>query len=122
LQYFSDVADALATAKLDFATSASPLDAVDAVNISAEGAAFLKGIENLILRDQMRDYFVNQQLVAICLSASRQARPPGRQGRQATGDAGGKPCRADGAGEGLRPGTSSGTESAGGRLTDREGV
>ena len=59
--YFSDVADAMAAAKLDFAASASPLDAVDAINLTAEGIAFLKGIKHLILREQIRDYFVNQQ-------------------------------------------------------------
>jgi SAM-dependent methyltransferase len=59
--YFSEVADAMAAAKLDFAASASPLDAVDALNLTAEGTAFLKGIEHPILRDQIRDYFVNQQ-------------------------------------------------------------
>jgi Predicted methyltransferase regulatory domain len=37
------------------------LDVVDAVNLTAEGAAFLKGIEHPILREQIRDYFINQQ-------------------------------------------------------------
>ncbi len=59
--YFTDVVDALAPAKLDYACTAVPLDAVDAVNLSAEGAAFLSTIEHPILREQMRDYFVNQQ-------------------------------------------------------------
>lgn len=59
--YFTDVADALAEAKLDFATTAEPLDVVDTINLSAEGIAFLNGIEHPILREQIRDYFVNQQ-------------------------------------------------------------
>jgi SAM-dependent methyltransferase len=59
--FFTDVADALATAKLDFATTAEPLDLVDPVNLTAEGIAFLDAIEHPILREQMRDYFVNQQ-------------------------------------------------------------
>jgi len=59
--FFTDVADALAAAKLDFATTAEPLDLVDPVNLTAEGITFLNGIEHPILREQMRDYFVNQQ-------------------------------------------------------------
>ena len=59
--YFTDVVDALAPSKLDYATTATPLDAVDAVNLSAEGQAFLQGIDHPILREQARDYFVNQQ-------------------------------------------------------------
>jgi SAM-dependent methyltransferase len=59
--YFTDVADTLATAKLEFATTAAPLDVVDAVNLTTEGIAFLDGIEHPILREQIRDYFVNQQ-------------------------------------------------------------
>lgn len=59
--YFTDVVDALSMAKLDFATTAVPLDIVDAVNLSAEGIAFLATLEHPLLREQMRDYFVNQQ-------------------------------------------------------------
>jgi SAM-dependent methyltransferase len=59
--YFTDVVDILAPAKLDYATSAVPLDALDAVNLSADGQAFLKTINHPILREQARDYFINQQ-------------------------------------------------------------
>jgi len=59
--YFTEVADALAEAKLEFATTAEPLDVVDTVNLTAEGIAFLNGIEHPMLREQTRDYFVNQQ-------------------------------------------------------------
>lgn len=59
--YFTDVVDALAPAKLDYACTAVPLDTVDAVNLSAEGVAFLNTIDHPILREQARDYFVNQQ-------------------------------------------------------------
>lgn len=59
--YFIDVVDALADSKLDYATSAMPLDAVDEVNLSAEGKAFLDNITNPIKREQARDYFINQQ-------------------------------------------------------------
>jgi len=59
--YFTEVADALAEAKLEFATTAQPLDVVDTVNLTPEGIAFLDGIEHPIMREQVRDYFVNQQ-------------------------------------------------------------
>lgn len=59
--YFSDVVDALAESKLDYVATAVPLDVVDAVNLKAEGTEFLNGIDHPILREQARDYFVNQQ-------------------------------------------------------------
>ncbi len=59
--YFTDVVDALAPAKLDFACTAAPLDAVESVNLSPDAQAFLGGIAHPILREQARDYFVNQQ-------------------------------------------------------------
>jgi len=58
--YFADVVDALAPAKLDYVTTAVPLDAVDALNLSAEGTAFLNTIAHPVMREQARDYFVNQ--------------------------------------------------------------
>lgn len=59
--YFTDVVDALEPAKLEFAGTAVPFDAVDAVNLTAEGSAFLKTIQHPLMREQARDYFVNQQ-------------------------------------------------------------
>jgi len=59
--YFTDVLNSLAPAKLDYATTAVPLDAVDALHLSNEGMDFLSGIEHPIMREQARDYFVNQQ-------------------------------------------------------------
>lgn len=77
--YFTDVVDALVPAKLDYATTAVALDALDAINIGAEGQAFLQGISHPILREQARDYFVNQQFRkdlyvrgALTLSAMQQ--------------------------------------------------
>ncbi|HWH87661.1 MAG TPA: class I SAM-dependent methyltransferase [Pseudomonas sp.] len=58
--YFADMVDALAPAKLDYATTAVPLDSVDPLNLSAEGMDFLETIEHPIMREQARDYFVNQ--------------------------------------------------------------
>ena len=59
--YFTDVVDALAPAKLDWACTAVPLDTVDMLNLSAEAQAFLATVEHPILREQSRDYFINQQ-------------------------------------------------------------
>ncbi len=59
--YFTDVVDQLAVAKLDFACTAVPLDGVDLVNLRPDAQAFLDGVEHPILREQARDYFVNQQ-------------------------------------------------------------
>ncbi|QXI27323.1 class I SAM-dependent methyltransferase [Pseudomonas vanderleydeniana] len=75
--YFTDVVDALSAAKLDYAATAVPLDSVDPLNLTGEGMDFLEGIEQPIMREQARDYFVNQhfrrdlyQRGAIRLSAA----------------------------------------------------
>lgn len=79
--YFTDVVDELSAAKLDFASTAVPLDNVDAVNLTKEGQEFLATIPNPILREQARDYFVNQQFRkdlfmrgAVRLNANEQRR------------------------------------------------
>lgn len=59
--YFTDVAQALASAKLDWTCTAVPLDAVDVVNLTQQGQDFLRGLGHPLLREQARDYFVNQQ-------------------------------------------------------------
>ena len=59
--YFSEVAEILQSAKLDFACTMNPADAVDQMNLSQDAINFLNGIENKIMKEQTRDYFVNQQ-------------------------------------------------------------
>ncbi len=59
--YFTDVVDALAPGKLEFATTASPFDTVDAINLGADAQTFLQAIDHPVMREQARDYFVNQQ-------------------------------------------------------------
>ncbi len=59
--YFTDVADAMVPAKLNYAASCNPVDFVDAVNLTPEQSAFLQTVENPLFREQMRDYMVNQQ-------------------------------------------------------------
>ncbi|MCC0033735.1 MAG: methyltransferase regulatory domain-containing protein [Hoeflea sp.] len=57
---FSQVADQLSDAKLNFAASAHLLDAIDEINLSADAQKLLSQIEDIVLRETTRDYFVNQ--------------------------------------------------------------
>lgn len=59
--YFTDVVDAMAVAKLEWAGSAVPLDRVDALHLPEAARNFLQTIAHPLLREQARDYFVNQQ-------------------------------------------------------------
>lgn len=59
--YFTDVVDALAPAKLEFAAPAYALDGLDSLHVPAEGMSFLASLQNPIMREQARDYFVNTQ-------------------------------------------------------------
>ena len=59
--YFNDVAEMLSDAKLEFACTASPGDAFDQLNLTGEAIAFLNKIKNPVMREQVRDYFVNRQ-------------------------------------------------------------
>ncbi|NVN88817.1 MAG: methyltransferase regulatory domain-containing protein [Rhodopseudomonas sp.] len=58
---FSQVAEYLGGAKLTFAASASLLDQVDEVCLTAEGRQLLGEIGHPLLRESVRDYFVSQQ-------------------------------------------------------------
>jgi hypothetical protein len=58
---FSDVAQWLDDAKVSFVASAHLMDHVEAVNLTAEGRKLLADIRHPILRQSVRDYFINQQ-------------------------------------------------------------
>ena len=58
---FSDVARWLDDAKLNFVASAHLLDHVEAVNLTEAGQKLLSSISHPVLRQSVRDYFVNQQ-------------------------------------------------------------
>ncbi len=58
---FAKMAQALAPAKLQFACSASYLDAIDAVNLTAEQQTLLASIPDPMFRQSVRDFCVNQQ-------------------------------------------------------------
>ena len=58
---FAKMAQALAPAKVQFACSASYLDAIDAVNLTAEQQSLLASIPDPMFRQSVRDFCVNQQ-------------------------------------------------------------
>lgn len=59
--YVSDVAEALAEAGLTFLSSARLLDRLDALNLPPAGVALLHRQKDPVMREQVRDYLVNQQ-------------------------------------------------------------
>lgn len=61
LMYFKDVVEMFAANKLDFAMTAMPVETFAKVGLSDEAWAFLEKIGNPILREQIRDYFINRQ-------------------------------------------------------------
>lgn len=61
LMYFTDVVDMFRNAKLDFAATALPVEALERLGVSEEAWEFLRKIDAPLLREQMRDYFVNRQ-------------------------------------------------------------
>jgi SAM-dependent methyltransferase len=58
---FAKMADWLEPAKVQWACSANHLDAIDAVNLTAEHQALLKEIPDAMFRQTVRDFCVNQQ-------------------------------------------------------------
>ena len=61
LMYFTDVAEISQDAKLDFATSAAPVETIEDNYLPAPAQNFLNKIDNPLVREQARDYFVNRQ-------------------------------------------------------------
>lgn len=59
--HFSAMADWLEPAKLTFAGSAHFLDHVDALNLTKEQQEFLSQIPDLVFREAVRDFMINQQ-------------------------------------------------------------
>jgi hypothetical protein len=58
---FSAVAKALGEAKLSFVCTAHLIDQVDVFTLTPEAQKFVAGVQNPILNQSLRDYFVNQQ-------------------------------------------------------------
>ncbi|MFA5520290.1 MAG: class I SAM-dependent methyltransferase [Castellaniella sp.] len=80
--YFTEVVDALTAAKLDFACTAVPQDAIDTINLSEPAQQFLDGLGHPVLREQVRDYFVNKQFRKDLFVRGRFALLPGQQREQ----------------------------------------
>lgn len=59
--HFATMAQWLEPAKLGYACSASYLDHIDAVNLTAEQQGFLAEIPDALFRQSVRDFMVNQQ-------------------------------------------------------------
>ncbi len=59
--YFSEVAEILQDAKLDFACTTTIIEILDNYNFPQDSLAFINGIENPIMREQVKDYFRNRQ-------------------------------------------------------------
>ena len=60
LMYFADVAELSQSAKLDFAATAIPLESNRSL-MPDKPRDFLNKIDNPIMREQLRDYFINRQ-------------------------------------------------------------
>jgi hypothetical protein len=60
-QYFYQVAEEMAVARLDFACSAQLSDHIDAANLTKEAIQHLRSEEDLVMRETLRDYYLNQQ-------------------------------------------------------------
>ena len=59
--YFSDMADWMKMAKLQYACSAHYLDHIDAINLTADQQSFLNEIPDQTFKQSVRDFVVNQQ-------------------------------------------------------------
>ncbi len=59
-QYFSEVSEELAAAKLSFSTSAHIADSMDGLNLSNDAQALLRETDSLVAQEGLRDVFVNR--------------------------------------------------------------
>jgi hypothetical protein len=58
--FFQEMADWMARGKLEFATSARIVDQIDSLHLKPEALATLNNIAHPLLRESVRDYFINQ--------------------------------------------------------------
>jgi SAM-dependent methyltransferase len=59
--YFMDVAQELSEAKLSFVGSAAVIDSIEKLNLTEEQVKFLTEIDNVALRQTVRDHIIDQQ-------------------------------------------------------------
>ncbi len=60
VMYFSEMADWLLPARLNFACSVVPASCLPGVGITKEAQTVLDSMQNPLMREQARDYFINQ--------------------------------------------------------------
>lgn len=61
LMYFTDVAEMFREHKLDFAMNAVPIESIETGGFPPAVKTFMNKIGNPIMREQVRDYFINRQ-------------------------------------------------------------
>ena len=61
LMYFKDVVKMFQNHKLDFAATAMPVETFSELGLTAEAREFFKKISDPLVREQVRDYFINRQ-------------------------------------------------------------
>ena len=59
--YFTDVVELLDAAKLDFVCTAEVIETLEHLSVPQTALDFLNKIEHPVMREQVRDYFVNRQ-------------------------------------------------------------
>jgi len=59
--HFSTMAEWLEPAKVNYACSANFLDHIDAINLTSEQLAFLQDVPDVMFRESVRDFMINQQ-------------------------------------------------------------
>lgn len=59
--YFTDVVELLEDAKLDFACTAEIIESMENLSVQQGALEFLNKIESPVMREQVRDYFINRQ-------------------------------------------------------------
>ena len=77
--YFSEVAEALAGADLGFVASARLLDRVNALHLPPAGVALMDRQKDLVLRESVRDFLVNQQFRPDVFARSARPLSPAEQ-------------------------------------------
>ena len=82
---FSEVAEKLSEAKLNFASSAGSLDLIDSLNFREPALKLMEGIEDTVLRQTVRDYLANQQFRRDVFVKGARPLSPLEQARYAQG-------------------------------------
>ena len=84
--YFSEVAEHMAQAKLDYAASSHLIDQIDTYRLPQKGSAMLAEIKHPVMRETVRDFLLNQQFRRdlFVRGARRLSAPEQRRALEAT--------------------------------------